>query len=64
MVANLRKKSPTKNEKCADIITWPVLTNEDGFDTVKGISEQATVDYIHKICEKVGNDNIRATYLD
>ena len=63
MVSNLRSKGSAKKSKC-DIITWPVTTNEDDFDSVKAISEQATVDYIQKVCEKVGNDKIRATYLD
>jgi len=62
MATNLKKVNKRAQ---SDVITWPVTTNEDeGNETVKGISEQATVEYIRKVCEKVGNDKIRATYLD
>jgi hypothetical protein len=62
MVANLRKKGAAKKAK-VDIITWPVLTSEDDFEMVKAISEQATINYLHKVCKKVGDEKIRATYL-
>ena len=61
MVDSLRKKN-TKVK--VDIITWPVQTNEEEFSSIKAISEQATVNFLHKIGEKVGNDKFRATYLD
>ena len=61
MVDRLRKQN--KKSK-VDIITWPVTSNEGEYETIKGISEQATIDLIQKIDEKIGNGKLRATYLD
>ena len=45
-----------------DVLTWTPLAEQ--FETSKGISEQGTINFIQKVSEKIGNDKLRATYLD
>jgi len=59
-----RLKKSSKNAK-AEVISWGIMTETDDKEsTVKAIGEQATINYIQKIDEKLGSNKLRATYLD
>ena len=47
-----------------DTISWSIMSENHNDGTVKAIGEQATIEYIKKIDEKLGSGKIRATYLD
>ena len=63
MINNLRKKPKGKKAKC-ELITWPETMDEHQFSSIKAINEQSTVNYLHLVCQKVGDQTIRANFLD
>ena len=62
---SMADKLKKRNKKVkTGVISWPLVVSENDFSSVKAISEQATTKFIHEVETRVGNQKLRATYLD
>ena len=61
MAKRLKK---TNNKSKVDIINWGIMSEGRDDGTVKAIGEQATIEFLQKVDQKLGSEKLRAQYLD